>query len=716
MADTVLDTARTYARRGWAVVPIPAREKGPNLKGWESLRLTPDDLPRYFNGRPQNVGVILGEPSGGLVDLDLDTPEAVAAAPYLAPDTAAVFGRPGRPRSHRLYVCQDAHPLKLLDPIDKATLVELRTSHYDQGEFRGLQTVFPGSIHPSGEAISWASDGEPFEVDASELGDYARRLAAAALLARRWPGPGGRHDAALAVAGALYRAGWGQGVAVDFVKAICAATGDAEQEDRLRAVADTYANAPTRAVTGWRTLGGLVDLRAVRKAREWLGLGSAAYDEAPAAPAPAAATEPTPATPNAPTKTPPPGHDELRDRWLSDHPNTHYSLGAWWRYEAGIWRVVDEGAIDREISQVLEAAKSEGVRVTGALLSSVRTLARAKTYLPGDGWDANPDILVCQNGALHIPSGELAPHSPGHYATSAVAYAYSPSAEAPVWRYFINTLPAEVVPFLQEFAGYCLTTDTRHELAVWLYGPPGGGKSTFLTGLLAMLGRRAGRLSLRDVEQSRFALADLPGKTLVVATEQPSQYVQTTDTLNAIISGEPVAAERKFKDPVTITPRAKLCWAMNALPRVPDAGDGLFRRVKVVHFEAIPEDARDPAVKDTIPTEGAGILLWALEGLARLRARGRFMVPAAVKDATEQFKATNDVPSLFIADRCVVNPSARVPGGELYAAYRAWCEGNGYRALASNNAAREWERLGFTSMRSNGRVYWQGLGLALEAN
>ena len=708
-----LATALDFARRGWAVVPIPTRQKNPQLNGWQNLRLTVGEVTRHFNGRPQNVGVILGEPSGYLVDLDLDALEAVAAASYLAPDTAAVFGRPGKPRSHRLYTSEGARYLKLKDPTDGATLLELRTSYYDNGEFRGLQTVFPGSVHESGEPITWASDGEPFEVAAEELRDYALRLGAASLLARHWPTQGGRHDAALAVAGGLCRGGWTQAQAVDFVKAICAATGDTEQDDRLRAVADTYANAPSRYVTGWRTLGGLVDLRAVRKAREWLGLTDAAQDEPSPPPGDmAAAGQETPAT--RPQKVPAPGHDELRDRWLSDNPNTVHSLDSWWRYDAGIWRVFEEGAIDRELGEVLQHAKAEGVRVTGGLLASVRTLARAKVYLPPGVWDADPDVLVCQNGVLHIPTGVLRPHSPSHYATSAVAYDYSPTAEAEHWRYFVNSLPADVVPFLQEFAGYCLTTDTSHELAVWLYGPPGGGKSTFLAGLLAMLGRRAGRLSLRDVEQSRFALADLPGKTLVVATEQPSQYLAATDTLNAIISGEPVAAERKFRDPVTITPRAKLCWAMNALPRVPDVGDGLFRRVKVVHFEAIPEEERTPAVKEGIAQEGAGILLWALEGLRRLRDRGRFDVPAAVKDATEQFKATNDVPALFIADRCIVNPNARVAGGELYAAYRAWCEGNGYRALASNNAAREWERLGFKSMRSMGRVYWQGLGLALE--
>ena len=52
--------------------------------------------------------------------------------------------------------------------------------------------------------------------------------------------------------------------------------------------------------------------------------------------------------------------------------------------------------------------------------------------------------------------------------------------------------------FLQEFAGYCLTTDTAHEIAVWLHGPPGSGESTFIEGLKGMLGPRAGLLGLAD--------------------------------------------------------------------------------------------------------------------------------------------------------------------------------------------------------------------------
>jgi len=67
---SALRAAERYVQAGFAVVPIPHRSKGPVLNGWEGLRLTTEELPEHFNGRPQNIGLILGSPSGGLVDVD----------------------------------------------------------------------------------------------------------------------------------------------------------------------------------------------------------------------------------------------------------------------------------------------------------------------------------------------------------------------------------------------------------------------------------------------------------------------------------------------------------------------------------------------------------------------------------------------------------------------------------------------------------------------
>src|SRR5215218_4055455 len=73
--------------------------------------------------------------------------------------------------------------------------------------------------------------------------------------------------------------------------------------------------------------------------------------------------------------------------------------------------------------------------------------------------------------------------------------------------------------------------------------------------------------------------------------------------------------------------------------RVSEAQSGIFRRVKVVEFPTMPEEDRDPEIKNLIAGEGPGILNWALEGLERLRKRGHFDIPESVRSATREFKS-----------------------------------------------------------------------------
>ncbi len=416
-------------------------------------------------------------------------------------------------------------------------------------------------------------------------------------------------------------------------------------------------------------------------------------------------------------KPPVPTDDELAARWLAAHPGTAWGLGEFRRYENGIWPAAPQDVIRREIKEVLEDAKVDGVRPTARLLNSVMELARIEIAQPPDVWDADHDILICKNGALHIPTRTLQDHSQQHYATSGLPYDYDPEAAAPVWEFVIDTCVPGSRDFLQEFAGYALTTDTLYELAIWLAGQPGGGKSTILEGLNAMLGARVCLLGLSDIEKSRFALTNLPGKTLAISTEQPGGYVAAVQMLNAIISGEPITVDRKFRDPVTIIPRAKIAWALNELPRVGSEGVGLFRRVKVLTLPPIPEQDRDPQVKEAVKLEGAGILNWALDGLARLRKRGRFDVPPGVQEATQRFREANDIPAAFVSECCItgMNPDTgqpyRTQGSALYRAYGEWCKGNGHKAASSTSVADDWRRLGFVKKLIGGKSWWEGVGL-----
>jgi hypothetical protein len=270
---TGVEGAMVAIRLGLAPILVPPRQKKPVIKGWTELRLTRDDLPRYFS-RNENCGVLNGAPSGGLLDVDLDAPEALAACGAFLPRTNLVFGRPSKPRAHREYRVQGDPPRTAqFRDTDGTMLVELRSS--------GSQTLWPGSTHPDGELNCLESLGEPMLVDARDLAAAVARVAACALLARHWPTePGSRHAIANAVAGYLLRGGLDQDVVDAIVIQAAKAAGDEEWRQRAADVRTTAkVQAAWRPTTGGPTLGTLLGEPVVAKLRDCLGLQSRPRDE-----------------------------------------------------------------------------------------------------------------------------------------------------------------------------------------------------------------------------------------------------------------------------------------------------------------------------------------------------------------------------------------------------------------------------------------------------
>ena len=240
--------AELYLMKGLAPIPLPPSSKDPGYPNWQHLRLTIDMLDDHFPRHAcRNVGILNGAPSSNALDVDLDCPEALLAAPQLLPPTGWVFGRKTSPRSHWVYRADrplDAAQEKYTD-LDGAVLVELRGT--------GGLTVFPPSTHKdTGESISWDRFGDPAVVTLVALQQSVREVAAVALLARHWPAKGTRQDTFLALAGGLLRAGWGQDRVERFVEALAAATRDDEPKKRIQVVALTAGKLEQdHKATGW---------------------------------------------------------------------------------------------------------------------------------------------------------------------------------------------------------------------------------------------------------------------------------------------------------------------------------------------------------------------------------------------------------------------------------------------------------------------------------
>jgi len=189
--------AARYIERGFAVVPVPSGEKNPGRKGWQDLRIGLDEIPRYFtNG--QNIGLLCGEPSQGLVCADLDTPEALMlGGRFLSPTLTS--GRAAAPDSHWWFYALGAEHTTFTD-LDGSMILELRST--------GHHTLVAPSKHPSGESYRWSESGLDIgRVEASDLLFECRQLASSALIARRLPEVrdptggtgGGRHPLGMAL-------------------------------------------------------------------------------------------------------------------------------------------------------------------------------------------------------------------------------------------------------------------------------------------------------------------------------------------------------------------------------------------------------------------------------------------------------------------------------------------------------------------------------------
>ncbi len=74
----IVAAARGYLARQWRPIPVPRAEKAPTRSKWQHVGVIVDDFRQYFPGGHENIGLLLGDPSGGLADVDLDAGEAIA--------------------------------------------------------------------------------------------------------------------------------------------------------------------------------------------------------------------------------------------------------------------------------------------------------------------------------------------------------------------------------------------------------------------------------------------------------------------------------------------------------------------------------------------------------------------------------------------------------------------------------------------------------------
>lgn len=261
-----------YRERGFVMLPLDG--KACKLHGWTKFTATPK-----ADWYGKNVGLLLGDASGGLMDIDLDGPGATRLGEVLFRDLPA-SGRATSRASHRWFISTGACKTtkwKLgkaeaeavgLTTDDKCMLVELRGNKN--------QTMVAPSLHPdTGETVEWHGGfPETFpERDPDEIHARAQLLAVLCVVALRWPAEGSRDDTSLALAGALLRYDWMTvRLCNELVGRVAELGGDNEPRNN-KAESTAEKLAADEPVTGWNTVFENCGITAelLRKLRGWTG-------------------------------------------------------------------------------------------------------------------------------------------------------------------------------------------------------------------------------------------------------------------------------------------------------------------------------------------------------------------------------------------------------------------------------------------------------------
>jgi len=705
-----------YLRQGWQPIPIPLGSKAPRTKNWQQIRLSEDGVDLHFNS-DSNLGILLGEASGGIVDVDLDARQAVNLADAFLPSTNRIHGRRSKPRSHRWYRSPDIkRPQKFVD-VDGTCLVEIRTE--------GQQTLVPPSIHPSGEALTWACQGEVSAVASKALISAVNLLAAASLIARHWPERGSRHDASLALHGFLLRSNFTQDDAMRFVMEVARAAGD--EEWRSRSLDGHKTSERIRAglaATGRVRLAKLVGKAVVDLASNWLGIQDMGWA----------------------SETRRLNRTDLGNaqRFVMIHgPDVRFchTRRKWLTYDGRKWKDDDTGEVLRRAKQTVkdiltEAAAEEDDENRKRLVAwqmqsefehrikSLVGLAESENGIPvrvGD-LDADPQLFNCANGTLRLEDGSFREHHCEDLITKSSPVAYSDSADCPLWNQFIRRITAnniELMAYLQRVTGYCLTGSTNEQCLFLLYGAGANGKTTYLEVLRYVWGDYAKTAEFSSFTATRGSgvrndLARLAGARLVTAVESEYDHYLAEQVVKQITGGDTVTARYLYSEHFEFRPQFKLFLATSHRPKVRGSDQAIWRRIILIPFiVAIPEQDQDKDLQRKLREEAPGILAWAMAGLASWRESG-LQPPVAITRATNEYRSEQDELQHFIDEQCVLDPSARTAASALYSAYASWCQAEGQGPMCKRDFGQALREHGFSPSRNAGNRQWTGIRMRNE--
>lgn len=407
-------------------------------------------------------------------------------------------------------------------------------------------------------------------------------------------------------------------------------------------------------------------------------------------------------------------------RWRADTNDTLSRLAA--DTCEAIWQ--SEVGKTKDYQDKIKLLRHAKISATEQRIRAMISLAQSdlRVIMRQQDMDADPWLLGLPNGTLDLRTGAFRPARQEDKISKIAGPKYDAPATCPLWLSVLDRIFAgdeNLIGFLQRAVGYSLTGRTSEQVLFFLHGQGANGKSLILGVIKALMGEYGTNADFESFlihrsDGPRTDLARLQGARFVSAIETGEGRNLAEGIVKQLTGEDTLTARFLYKPEFEYIPSFKLWFSSNHKPVIKGTEQAMWRRIHLVPFSvSIPENERDPKLRDKLLLELPGILNWAVAGSLAWQTQG-LQTPAEVRKATEDYRTESDILGAFFSDCCEMGAMYSVPATLLFATFKEWAATTGEHPMSQTAFGRRLSERGIETEKRGPKGVRHRVGVRLN--